>query len=254
MEWDGLFLRGMLLNEGKVPYWDSHPYDIPAVRQVAKINFRQRVTILAGENGSGKSTIIEAVADLAGMNVAGGSKGMKIDNQEERAHLAWYSKLVRGPTREMDGFFLRAESYFNISTDLLKYEEVRPGFLQDSYGGNPHEKSHGEAFLALVTNRFRGDSLFILDEPESALSPTRQLSLLMEMERLIGENCQFVLATHSPILMAFPGARLYWLDDTGIEERDYKETPHYAVMKRMVEDPEGYLFQMGIGGQGDLGV
>lgn len=253
-----VYLRGVEVNPKGVLDWEAFPFNIPAVRGMEGIDFRQPVTILAGENGSGKSTILEGIAELAGMNPTGGSKGMRVDREDDgRAPIAWGMTLRRGPVREMDGFFLRAESYWEVANSIQEYENVEycpRGFMEANYGGDPHARSHGESFLALVMNRFGPNSLYLLDEPESALSPTRQLSLMLEMERLVGENCQFVLATHSPILMAYPGARLFWLGEEGVEERDFRETDHYAVTRRMLEDPEGYLGRLGIGGQGRLGL
>lgn len=250
------FLRRMDIVDEHVRDWEAHPFNLPAVRQMAEIDFRQPVTILAGENGSGKSTLIEGLAELAGMSMNGGSKQMRSkEDEENKGGIAWCCRLARGVVREVDGYFLRAENYINVSHQLLEYEATQPGLLARYYGGNPFEKSHGEAFFSLVVNRFGGDSLFILDEPESALSPTRQLSLMIEMKRLVDSNCQFVVATHSPILMAFPGAKLYWLSkEEGIEERDYQQTDHYAVMKRMLTDPEGYLRMIGLIDDGSLGL
>ncbi len=248
-----VYLRGVEVNPKGVRDWEAFPFNIPAVRGMGGIDFGQPVTILAGENGSGKSTILEGIAELAGMNPTGGSKGMRVDRADDgRAPIAWGMKLRRGPVREMDGFFLRAESYWEVATNIR--DRYGADLATLSYGGDPHARSHGESFLALVMNRFGPNSLYLLDEPESALSPTRQLSLMLEMERLVGENCQFVLATHSPILMAYPGARLFWLGEEGVEERDFRETDHYVVTRRMLEDPEGYLGRLGIGGQGRLGL
>jgi predicted ATPase len=147
---------------------------------------------------------------------------------------------VKSAQRPKDGFFLRAESFFNVATDIERMD-AEPSFAPrviDSYGGRSlHEQSHGESFLALLLNRFGGNGLYILDEPEAALSPTRQFAVLRRMHQLIHNNSQFIIATHSPILMAYPRARIFLLDDTGFTAVRYEETEHYAVSKEFLANP-----------------
>ena len=143
-----------------------------------------------------------------------------------------------------DGFFLRAESFYNVASNIDEMDEA-PSFgprLIDSYGGvSLHQQSHGESFLALVQNRFGGEGLYLLDEPEAALSPSRLLTLLGEIHQLVQADSQFIIATHSPILMAYPGARIYVLSESGVEAADYRETEHYQLTRRFLEDPDRML-------------
>ena len=220
----------------------SHPFCLPAVQQMRKLDLRQPVTILAGENGSGKSTLIEALAVAARFNSEGGTKNFWFETYSEDKSLGDLITLKRSGRRERDGFFLRAESYWAANHYMGQLEPPLYGF----YGGDPHKMSHGESFMALVMNRFGRDSLYLFDEPESALSPARQLQLLLRMKQLVDLRCQFIVATHSPIIMAYPGARIYWLSDAGIEETEWQRTEHYSVMKRVLSDRDAYLASMGL--------
>jgi predicted ATPase len=214
---------------------------IPALRGARELEFRTPVTYLIGENGSGKSTLIEAIAVAAGFNAEGGSKNFQFETVRN-----WdpdadppppLVQLLRAPRRESDGYFLRAESFFNVATEIDRLGVTR------GYGGQSlHEQSHGESFLALLLNRFMGDGLYILDEPEAALSPSRQLSLLARMHELVTKRgSQFIIATHSPIVMAYPGATIYQLDETGIREIAYEETEHYQVTRDFLNQRERML-------------
>ena len=201
------------------------------------------VTFLVGENGSGKSTLLEAVAVACGFNAEGGTRNFTFSTRATHSELGEYITVAKR-RYPRDGFFLRAESFYNVATNIDEMDE-EPSFgprLIDSYGGvSLHHQSHGESFLSLVQNRFGGDGLYLLDEPEAALSPTRQLTLLGEMHHLVEKNSQFVVATHSPILMAYPGARIYLLSESGIEPVQYRETEHYQLTRRFLEDPERML-------------
>jgi predicted ATPase len=204
------------------------------------IRLHPSVTYLVGENGSGKSTLVEALAVAAGFNAEGGTKNFNFATSRTDSDLHQRLTLVRGARRERDGFFLRAESFCNVATEVDALEAVDPGTgMLEAYGGKSlHHQSHGESFLSLVQNRFNKDSLFFLDEPESALSPSRQLVLLAEIHRLVRSGCQFVIATHSPILMSYPDSSMYWLSPEGVEERDWTETEHFQVMKAFMLRPE----------------
>jgi predicted ATPase len=194
------------------------------------------VTFLVGENGSGKSTLLEAIAIKAGFNPEGGSKNFTTSNRPSESSLHQYLRLVRGPRREKSGFFLRAETMFNVSTEAEQYGD---------YGWeNLHHKSHGEAFLWVALNRFRSDGLYLLDEPESALSPARQLALLARMHQLVSARSQFVISTHSPILMAYPGARIFLLDQDGIHQISYEATEHYTVTRSFLQNPARTLREL----------
>ena len=207
------------------------------------LELRKPVTFLVGENGTGKSTLLEAVAAAWGFNPEGGTRNFRFST--EATHSALWKSLTltrRGFAR--DGFFLRAESLYNVATNIDEMDRAPSlgGRVIDSYGGvSLHRQSHGESFLALVENRFGGEGLYLLDEPEAALSPTRQLSLLALLDELAGRSSQFIIATHSPILMALPGAEIFQLDREGVRAVAYRETEHYQITRRFLENPERML-------------
>ena len=228
---------------------DSYLKNLPVVRNLEKmgmLRFHSPVTFFVGENGVGKSTLIEAVAVNMGFNPEGGSLNLRFSTEDSHSRLWDYISVGKGATRRRDGFFLRAESFYNVASSLDQLERSFGGTLQ-SYGGTSlHKQSHGESFLSLVENRFGGDGIYILDEPEAALSPARMLELMVYMDHLVKKNSQFLIATHSPILMAYPGAEVLLLTDAGIQSVDYRETEHFQLTKRFLNAPEAmlrYLFE-----------
>lgn len=234
-----MFLREVYLKDKNVN--DSYVYKIPMIQSFDQITFKQPVTFLCGENGTGKSTLLEAIAIAYGFNPEGGSRNLLFSTCDTHSPLANNLRLVRGVDQPKDGFFLRAESFYNVATSIDENEREMSGLLR-SYGGKSlHEQSHGESFFALMCNRFYGHGLYILDEPEAALSPNRQLSMLTLMHDLIKEGSQFIIATHSPILMAYPNADIYVCSDCGIALTPYKETDNYQVTKSFLQDPNRYL-------------
>jgi len=212
------------------------------------LEFTKDVTFITGENGSGKSTFIEALAINAGFNPEGGSKDFNFHTFESHSVLYEEIKLVRSAYRNKDGFFLRAESFYNVANEVdklyLPYERHK---LERNYGGHPHERSHGESFMALIDNRFGGDGLYIFDEPESALSITSQLNLMLQIKRLVEKKSQFIIATHSPILMAYPGADIYNVSDKGFELIKYEESEQYKLTKFFINNYQIMLVDLGIG-------
>jgi predicted ATPase len=236
------YLRGVRLERSRIPHDDAYPFSIPAIRTLDELALDPKVTFLIGDNGSGKSTLIEAIALLAGFNAEGGSRNFNFGTRRSESVLHTFMRPVRGTLRPRDGFFLRAESYFNVATEIERLDEGS-GALLDSYGGrSPHEQSHGESFLALAVHRLRGDGLYILDEPEAALSPPRQLSLLSVMHDLVErKQSQLVIATHSPILMAYPNALLYHLGPDGIRTVTYEETEHFTITRDFLNHRDRYL-------------
>ncbi len=207
------------------------------------LEFDRPVTFLVGENGIGKSTLLEAIAVVCGFNPEGGTRNFSFSTRATHSILGDYLTPAR-KRYPRDGFFLRAESFYNVATNIDEMDEAtRAGpQLINSYGGvSLHKQSHGESFLALVQNRFGGEGLYLLDEPEAALSPSRLLTLLAEMNQLVKADSQFIVSTHSPILMAFPNARIYELNESGIRTADYKETEHYQLTRRFLENPERML-------------
>jgi predicted ATPase len=232
------------LDHERVASFQRYPYSIPAIRNLARLELNPGVTFIVGENGSGKSTLVEAIAIAAGFNPEGGTKNFSFDTRRSDSELRDVLQVVRGARREKDGFFLRAESFFNVGTNIEQLDEGGGGpRIINSYGGvSLHEQSHGESFMALATHRFGGNGLYILDEPEAALSPSRQLALLRIIHNLVANRAsQLIIATHSPILMAYPGATIYHLGPEGILETEYEETEHYRVTSDFLANREVYL-------------
>ncbi len=219
-----------------MPCFEVYPFSLPAVHQLEKLKPHPKVTFLVGENGSGKSTVLEAIAVAYGFNPEGGSKNFNFNTRQSHSSLHEQIRLSKGIKRPKDGFFLRAESFFNVATAIENIE------VEHAYGGvSLHEQSHGESFLALITNRFRGKGLYILDEPESALSPQRQLVVLSLIHQLVNDDSQFIIATHSPILMAYPDAIIYHFSENGIDVIKYEETEHYKVTRDFLLNPKRML-------------
>ncbi len=229
------FIASLELKREEVPSFDAYPFSLPAVRSLEKLELHPEVTFLVGENGSGKSTLLEALAVACGFNAEGGSRNFNFGTRESHSVLYKYLRLSRGLPRPKTGYFFRAESFFNVATEIENLGV--PG-----YGDTPlHEQSHGESFLALVLNRFSGHGLYLLDEPEAALSPKRQLAVMTRMHDLIREKSQFVIATHSPILMAYPGAWIYEFTTSGVQRVAYEDTEHYCITRNFLSNPERTL-------------
>lgn len=228
------------------PEEGSYLNRIPAVKHLKEMKHLplcSPVTFLVGENGTGKSTLLEAIAVAAGFNPEGGTRNFSFSTRSTHSGLHECIKLAKYGFPK-DGFFLRAESFYNVATNIDEMDEA--GGLGvpvvNSFGGvSLHEQSHGESFLSVVIHRFGGNGLYILDEPEAALSPMRLLTLLSEIDRLVKQNSQFIISTHSPILMAFPGAEILELNENGIRSVSYRETEHYQVTRRFLENPEKML-------------
>ena len=233
------------IERAPVPFAEADSYlgDIPAIAGLGLLELHAPVTFLVGENGSGKSTLLEAVALALGFNPEGGSKNFSFSTRDTHSGLHNYLRLHRGPYRPKDGFFLRAESFYNVSTEVDRLADYQPeDGLYQSYGGKSlHHQSHGESFLNLVHSRFHGQGIYLLDEPEAALSPARQLTLLCELHRLVEAGSQLLIATHSPILMAYPGAEILLLGEGPIHPVEYRETEHYQITKSFLDSPERML-------------
>ena len=224
---------------------ESYLRGLPPVQYLMaghSLDFDAPVTFLIGENGAGKSTLLEGIAVACGFNPEGGSRNFSFSTRATHSELGAYLTPARRRYPK-DGFFLRAESFYNVATNIDELDETTPGpRLIDSYGGvSLHRQSHGESFLALVEHRFSGQGLYLLDEPEAALSPARLLTLIALLDQLVKADSQFIIATHSPILMAFPGARLYQLGEDGVTAVEYRETEHYQLTRRFLENPERML-------------
>jgi predicted ATPase len=227
----------------------GYPYDLPVVaglRAAGRWELSPGVTFLIGDNGSGKSTLIEAIAVAAGFNPEGGSTGFRFTTRSSESSLGEHVRVVRGVRKPRTGFFLRAESLYNLATEIENLEQVTPGLIASSYGGRTlHERSHGEAFLALAMHRFGPDGLYLLDEPEAALSVPSCLALLARMMDLVAAGSQFVVATHSPILLAYPDATIWQIDaETGMREVAYDDADPVRSYRGFLADPARYLHHL----------
>ena len=223
---------------------------LPVVRHLKAMEmlpFSSPVTFFVGENGMGKSTLIEAIAISMGFNPEGGSVNFNFSTENSHSDLYKYLTVCKGVKQRRDGFFLRAESFYNVASNIDQLDRgpgTGPSII-DSYGGvSLHHQSHGESFMSLVENRFGGNGLYILDEPEAALSPMRQMTLLCHIKELVKEGSQFLISTHSPILMALPGAEVYSLSEEEIRAVSYEETEHFRIAREFLQNPRrmlGYL-------------
>ena len=247
------YLRAVRLRRDEVPSFREYPFDLPAVRNLHALRLHPAVTFLIGENGMGKSTLLEAIAVAWGFNPEGGSRNFRFATRETHSDLSRYLQLERGTRRAHDGYFLRAESFYNTATEIERIDAMdmaaapplgRP--IREDYGDRSlHEQSHGESFFSLITDRFTGGGLYLLDEPEAALSPTRQMAALARIHDLVTRlQSQLVIATHSPILMAYPDAEIYLLDEEGIRAVPYEETEHFVVTRQFLNNPRGMLREL----------
>ncbi len=230
------YLRSISIDWDTAEDPDSYPFNIPAVKKLGTLEFHRDVTFIVGENGAGKSTLIEAIAMAMGFGAEGGTRNVQVKTADDISPLSGSLKLARSYKRPRDWYFLRAESFYNVATYMDKV-----GYLGGYGGRSLHEQSHGEAFFATLTQKLRGHGLYILDEPEAALSPSRQLSVLTAIHDLVQRGSQFIIATHSPIIMAYPNAKLLVLDEEGIHESTYKDTEHYLITRNFMNYPDSML-------------
>jgi predicted ATPase len=248
-----MYLNGPVLDKVKVNLTDKqqksrkYPFSLSIIKNLKEIMFPTQVTFFVGENGTGKSTILEAIAANAGFGKEGGSKNINFSTTEEiQTNNLSSSITLSWRKKPRDGYFFRAESFFNLAShiDQIAKEGGQGDYaMYSSYGGKSlHHQSHGESFLSFFNNRLGNDGFYIFDEPEAALSPQRQLTLLKIIHDLCkNPEAQFIIATHSPILLAYPGATIYSCDGKILNEVKYKDTKHYAVTKGFLDNPEQYL-------------
>jgi len=233
------FVRSVTLMRDKIPNMDSNPFSVPAVRHLEDLQFHPSVTYFVGDNGTGKSTLLEALAVASRFNAEGGTQNFSFGTRETHSTLHEYLRVARGAQRPNMGFFLRAESFYNAATYI---DEVG---VSNSYGGaSLHEMSHGESFWTLLMEKFSAKGLYLLDEPEAALSPSRQLAALVRIDELVKKGSQFIIATHSPILMAYPDARIYLFSGGAIREVAYEDTEHYRVTADFIRRREPMLREL----------
>ena len=227
-------IKGVSIDWNKI---DNYSYlrGIEAIKGLDYLSFNNNITIFVGENGSGKSTMLEAIAVNYGFNPEGGTKNYNFSTYDSHSELCDAIRLSRGFTKPGWGYFLRAESFYNVASAEEEYSR---------FGGVPahfHEHSHGESFLQLVQSNFKGNGLYLLDEPEAALSPQRQLTLLLEIVNCAKEDSQFIMVTHSPILLGIPGAEILSFDEGQIHPIDYEDTDSYQITKMFIENKDQML-------------
>ena len=232
---DPLYIRNVQMRWERVPDPGCYPWNLPFFKGFEVLEFNQPVTFFVGENGTGKSTLLEGIAEAYGMNTEGGGRNFNFSTTSHRSPVAPALKLVRSYRRTKTDFYLRAESMYNV---LTEYENMAPWREPLHY---LHKISHGEGFLELLKKRFGPEGFYMMDEPESALSPQNQLTLLCHIARLVRGGSQFIIATHSPILMAYPSATIISLSEHGMQPIAYRDTSHYILSRRILEDPESYM-------------
>jgi len=218
---------------------ESYPFSIPAVRDIASIDFHPNVTFFVGENGSGKSTVLEGIAVALGFGAEGGTKNVHFASSGSLSALHDSLRLARGVPKPRDEYFLRAESFFNVASYM---DET--GYLKGYGGKSLHTQSHGESFMAVLLNKLRGNGMYLLDEPEAALSPSRQLAALSAIHQLVEDHSQFVIATHSPILLSYPNAKIIQFDRSGLTEIAFEDTEHFAVTRDFLNNYPRRLEQL----------
>lgn len=243
----GPYLDRLSLHADRVRSWEEYPFTVPAVRSLGQemIRFHPQCTFFIGENGSGKSTVLEALAELESFHPSGGTRNFNFDSRDtgEEKQLKWALSIGRGPMGKLrrDGFFFRAESFFNVATYIEQLEANLPPERRLYGDKSLHHQSHGESFLTIFAERLTGGGLYLFDEPEAALSPQRQLSFLAAMHGWIQNEAQLVIATHSPIIMAYPNAWIYEFSEQGIRRIEYQETEHYKVTHAFMTRTEKML-------------
>ncbi|WP_280399283.1 AAA family ATPase [Nocardia carnea] len=235
----GHYLQAVRL--GSTAGTTGYPYDLPAVRYLTRsggLSLPPGVTFLVGENGSGKSTLLEAIAVAAGLNPEGGSQNYRFATRATESELGGHLVLRWGVHKPRSRFFLRAESFYNVATES---ERLGPSQLA-ALGGSPHTRSHGESFVDLMRHRFFPGGLYLMDEPEAALSPRGCMTALARIAELVSEGCQFVVATHSPILLAVPGATIYQIDEGGtIDSVEFDQASPVTITREFLARPQHYL-------------
>lgn len=219
---------------------DKYPFSIKVVKNTRTIKFKKNITFFIGENGSGKSTITEALAVAFNLNAEGGSKNFTFSTERTESDLSKYTKLVKGTRLPKFSYFFRSESFYNLATNINELDE-NTGVLLESYGGKSlHSQSHGESFFSVFNNKFIDNGFYILDEPEAALSINKQLALLVLLHNLANSGAQFIIATHSPILLSCPNSTIYSFDETELKEVLYEDTDHFNLTKYFLDNYPKY--------------
>lgn len=231
------FIQGLTIDWTKIDE-KSYLRKIDAIRDLGELSFHKPITFFVGENGSGKSTLLESIAVAYGFNPEGGTKNYSFSTYDSHSELCDATKIIKGVRRPRSGYFLRAESFYNVATKEREYaDSAHPS-------GKYHEKSHGESFLAIAQNYMGADGIYIFDEPEAALSPQRQLTLLINIYQCAQKGAQFIIATHSPILLGIPDADIYNFDMGEIHLCEYEETDSYIVTEMFINNREHLLHRL----------
>ncbi|PQP82653.1 AAA family ATPase [Paenibacillus sp. PCH8] len=233
-----MYLRSVELMSSKIENPNEYPFDIPTIHSLERLEFKNNITFFVGENGSGKSTLLEGIAHQCGFNTAGGGRNNTYETHASESSLGNYLRLAWLP-KITNGFFMRSESFYQFASHV----DEMPASLRYYGGRSLHEQSHGESFLNLFVNRFSSKGIYLLDEPEAALSPARQLSLLRILHDL-SSTSQFIIATHSPILLGYPGAEILSFDDSQIQEVAYEDTDHYQITRSFLENRDRMLNEL----------
>ena len=234
LEPNELYLTGLKIKWDKIER-SSYLRKIAAIKALDELTFKSPVTFFVGENGSGKSTLLEAIAVAYGFNPEGGTLNYSFSTYDSHSELHDAVRLIRSFNKAKWGYFLRAESFYNVATAEEEYTKIQ-GIPQ-----HYHEKSHGESFLSVIQKNFDQNGLYILDEPEAALSPQRQLTLMLEMSKCVKNNSQFIIVTHSPILLGYPNAHILSFDESKIQSISYEDTQSYQITKMFINDRKQIL-------------
>ncbi len=245
---DSQYIRSVSLKRDQILSYDKFPLNLPVIQNLKELKLHPNVTYIIGENGMGKSTLLEGIAIALGFNPEGGTLNFNFSSYDSHSNLDEYLRLVKGANRAEEHFFFRAETFYNVATNIEELDKEEPGFgpkIIDSYGGKSlHEQSHGESFFAAFNERFQGNGLYILDEPEAALSPLRQISMLARINELVSQGSQFIISTHSPIIMAYPNSKIFEITEEGISESTLEDTQHYSIMKQFFENKDRLLHHL----------
>ncbi|TYS70451.1 AAA family ATPase [Sutcliffiella horikoshii] len=247
LEKDTQYIRGITLKRESIPTFDRFPFNLPVIKDLNTLHLHPNVTYIIGENGMGKSTLLEGIAIALGFNPEGGTLNFNFTSYDSHSELDNYFRVIKGAERPSDSFFFRAETFYNVATNIEEMDREPGGGRRiiDSFGGKSlHQQSHGESFFAAFVDRFQGKGLYILDEPEAALSPLKQMSMLARINELVQDGSQFIISTHSPIVMAYPDAKILELTQEGMCETSLEETPHYTIVKQFFDDRDRMLHHL----------